>query len=259
MLFTILLATLLEAAWPRPSTPAETGRGVAVVFSPDISVPGNCDFYAALGFACFQDTDWTRVLEGIRQHGGIRLVILETHGTNGHGLKLQRSKDPLAERSYISVAALEERLSGSGVEAVVLAACNSGRLLRPAIYRRLDPDPGDALFLPATCGIVDASSSFDPEESAVEVLTPSESRVEMTVVGSIDELPPAVRRALGAARLPREFAISDLMMQLIARRHLVELHAGTPTETLSRDRTTPADSETLLRALLAHLGGQTSR
>ena len=74
-----------------------TGRGVGVVFSPDLSVPGNCRFYESLGFACFQNADWNRVLTDIRiynlfhEDDGIRTLILETHGTNGNGLKLQTS------------------------------------------------------------------------------------------------------------------------------------------------------------------------
>src|SRR5512134_2520137 len=102
-----MFASLVLAATLPAVSPGESGRGVAIVFSPDLSVPGNCDFYSALGFACFEDTDWTRVLAAIRDHGEMRVVVLETHGTNGHGLKLQRSKDPQAERSYVSVAALQ--------------------------------------------------------------------------------------------------------------------------------------------------------
>src|SRR5690348_832250 len=92
---------LLARAWPyeRYAPLTGLGTGVAVVFSPDLSVPGNCGFYRALGFACFDDADWTRVLAGIHEQNtqsperAIRTVILETHGTNGNGLKLQRSHD----------------------------------------------------------------------------------------------------------------------------------------------------------------------
>src|SRR5207249_1591720 len=46
---------LLSRAWPDPppAKVSEIGRGIGVVFSPDLSVPGNCRFYQALGFACF--------------------------------------------------------------------------------------------------------------------------------------------------------------------------------------------------------------
>src|ERR1700737_1018061 len=79
---------------------SEIGRGVGVVFSPDLSVSGNCRFYQALGFACFQDADWTRVIDQIHQHNiahpdrHIYTLVLETHGTNGNGLKLQKSYSP---------------------------------------------------------------------------------------------------------------------------------------------------------------------
>ena len=39
----------------------------------------------------------------------IGTLILETHGTNGNGLKVQESYEPTAARSYISVGALQER------------------------------------------------------------------------------------------------------------------------------------------------------
>ena len=46
---------LLNQAWPDIKTQrvGEIGRGVGVVFSPDLSVAGNCRFYQSLGFACF--------------------------------------------------------------------------------------------------------------------------------------------------------------------------------------------------------------
>ncbi|MGZ8832749.1 MAG: hypothetical protein ACXW19_06095 [Thermoanaerobaculia bacterium] len=49
--------TLLARACPTApyARLSEVGTGVAVVFSPDLSVKGNCHFYAALGFACFDD------------------------------------------------------------------------------------------------------------------------------------------------------------------------------------------------------------
>src|SRR6266487_6703883 len=90
---------LLGTAWPDPTAPrlSEIGRGVGVVFSPDLSVSGNCRFYQTLGFACFQDADWSRILDQIHQHNvahpdrRIYKLVLETHGTNGNGLKLQKS------------------------------------------------------------------------------------------------------------------------------------------------------------------------
>ncbi|MCU1347201.1 MAG: hypothetical protein JWO56_231, partial [Acidobacteria bacterium] len=168
---------LLARAWPHDpfASVGEIGRGVAIVFSPDLSVDGNCRFYEALGFACFEDTDWQRVLGGIQAYNlthrerPVRTVVLETHGTNGNGLKLQRSYAPAAERSYISVGALQERLEPDGIAYVIISACNSGRLMRPSFYNQLDRAIGDRLVLPATCGIVDASPPFVPRRSSVTV------------------------------------------------------------------------------------------
>src|SRR5262249_61306462 len=114
---------LLTHAWPgaQAKKVSEIGRGIGVVFSPDLSVKDNCNFYEALGFACFQDADWTNILTGIHTFNllnpdrRIGTLILETHGTNGNGLKVQESYDAEAARSYISVGALQERLGQDGV------------------------------------------------------------------------------------------------------------------------------------------------
>src|SRR5207247_7904581 len=143
------------------------------------------------------------------------------HGTNGNGLKVQESYEPPAGRSYISVGALQERLEGDGIAYVVISACNSGRLLRPAIYNRLDPFCGDKLFLPANNGIVNASDDFDPRLSSVTIIRPQSSHIETTLVGTVAELRPATRRALVAeaktrgVALPKEFAVSDMLLQML--------------------------------------------
>ena len=259
--------TLLARAWPYAPHARLTnlGSGIAVVFSPGLSVPGNCRFYRALGFACFDDADWSRVLKGIHHENvrhpdrSIRTLVLETHGTNGNGLKLQRSYDAGAERSYISVGALQEQLDGDGVRYIIISACNSGRLLRPSIYNALDPNNGDKLFLPPTCGIINASESFSAGMSRVTVITPASSHIEMTVVGSIRELAPGARRliersarAAGVAP-PAEFAISDLMMQMITRDHDLKLRIGGGVDALSRTKTDEDVSERLFAALLRRL------
>src|SRR3569832_3029813 len=61
---------LLAKAWPYDTKAklADVGRGVGIVFSPDLSVPGNCRFYQSLGFACFEDADWDAVLNGVRTY-----------------------------------------------------------------------------------------------------------------------------------------------------------------------------------------------
>ena len=81
----------------------EIGRGIGVVFSPDLSVPDNCRFYQSLGFACFQGADWEVILDDVHRYNvlyperRIFTLVLETHGTNGNGLKLQTSYDPAAD------------------------------------------------------------------------------------------------------------------------------------------------------------------
>jgi hypothetical protein len=258
---------LLSRAWPYEpyARLTELGTGVAIVFSPDLSVPGNCRFYRALGFACFDDADWSHVLDGIHAQNlssperAIRTVILETHGTNGNGLKLQRSYDPAADRSYISVGALQERLEPDGVRFILISACNSGRLLRPSIYNALDRNNGDKLFLPATRGIIDATSGFDAQRSRVTILTPASSHIEMSLVGSVHELAPVTRqliaRSAAAAGIaaPTEFAVSDLMMQMVTHDPHLELRVGGGVDALSRTKTSDDYSEVLFHRFVRQL------
>src|SRR6185503_14065540 len=105
-----------------------------------------------------------------------------------NGLKLQTTYAPDAERSYISVGALQQRLEPEGIYNVVISACNSGRLLRPYIYNQLDPYNGDKLFLPPTCGIIDAPHEFDGARSPVLIIRPESSHIETTLVGKVSEL-----------------------------------------------------------------------
>jgi hypothetical protein len=244
----------------------EIGQGVGIVFSPDLSVPGNCRFYQTLGFACFDSADWSQVLDGIREFNAanprrpIRTLVLETHGTNGNGLKIQASKYPEADRSYISVGALQEITEPYGVRYVIISACNSGRLLRPEIYRRLDPTNGDKLFLPATKGIIGATDEFNPRRSRITVITPGSSQIETTLVGSIRELAPATRETLTKTAktksviLPKQFAISEMLIQMLLRDPNLELRTGGPwVEELSRVQTSPEGSERLFDAFVAHL------
>jgi len=239
---------LLDRAWPDVASRqvSEIGRGVGVVFSPDLSVADNCRFYESLGFACFQDADWEKVLDAVHRHNvlyperRIFTLILETHGTNGNGLKLQTSYDPNASRSYISAGALQQRLEPEGIYYVIISACNSGRLLRPAIYNQLDPNNGDKLFLPATNGIVNASPDFVASRSAVMLITPESSHIETTLVGKIAELSPSARRAitLSAKSLgivpPTEFAVSDMMTAMLTRDSHLQLASGSYVDELSR-------------------------
>jgi len=239
---------LLDRAWPDVASRqvSEIGRGVGVVFSPDLSVADNCRFYESLGFACFQDADWEKVLDAVHRHNvlyperRIFTLILETHGTNGNGLKLQTSYDPNASRSYISAGALQQRLEPEGIYYVIISACNSGRLLRPAIYNQLDPNNGDKLFLPATNGIVNASPDFVASRSAVMLITPESSHIETTLVGKIAELSPSARRAITVSAKslgivpPTEFAVSDMMTAMLTRDSHLQLSSGSYVDELSR-------------------------
>lgn len=260
--------SLLAKTWPaaQHADLADLGAGLGIVFSPDLSVANNCNFYQALGFACFDSADWLDVLGRIHEHNTsnpgrrIRTLILETHGTNGHGLKLQTGKDPKDDRSYISVGALQEMLEPVGVRFIVISACNSGRLLRPEIYRRLNRDPGDKLFLPATRGIIDATEDFDARRTNVQVITPETSHIETTLVGAIRELAPSTRDVLTElaksreVKLPKQFAISEMLIQMLLRDPGLRLRAGeTHVEELSKEQTTPEDSEKLFNAFLARL------
>jgi hypothetical protein len=258
---------LLAKAWPTAPYAAlpDIGKGIGIVFSPDLSVPGNCRFYTALGFACFDSADWLEILSGIHAHNisnpdrRVRTLILETHGTNGHGLKVQTSKKESDDRSYISVGALQEWLEPVGVRHIIISACNSGRLLRPEIYLKLNRDPGDKLFLPATRGIIDASDVFDPKRNTITVITPGASHIETTLVGALRELAPSTRAALEEAAkqhqvtLPRQFAVSEMLIKMLLRDPSLELRTGAWVEELSKVQTSAAASERIFSAFVAHL------
>jgi hypothetical protein len=276
-LFLVLLAlpaaaadstgVLLARAWPTAPYAGleDIGTGVGIVFTPDLSVKDNCRFFEALGFACFESADWIEILSGIHSynldHPGrrIRTLILETHGTNGHGLKVQAGKKDDDARSYISVAALQEWVEPVGVRYIVISACNSGRLLRPEIYRKLNREPGDKLFLPATRGIIDATDQFDEKRSTTTVITPGTSHIETTLVGSVRELAPATREAVEAAAkkrgitLPKQFAVSEMLIQMLLRDRQLQLRTGAHVEELSKEQTSPEASEKLFKSFVAHL------
>jgi hypothetical protein len=258
---------LLTRAWPYQTTPrvTELGRGIGIVFSPDLSVPGNCRFYASLGFACFDEPDWDKVLQSIalfnEKHTDrpIQTLLLETHGTNGNGLKLQRSYEPKAARSYISVGGLQQRVETMGVQYVVISACNSGRLLRPSIYLTLDPKNGDKLFLPATRGIINATPQFDPASSDVVVLTPVASHIETSLVGKVRELGPSARTLIAKSaaeqhlQSPKQFAVSDMLIQILLHDPRLQVTTGAHVDELSRDIDPQSMSEGLFSSFVAYL------
>lgn len=258
---------LLAKAWPYEPREkiGDIGRGVGIVFSPDLSVPGNCRFYQSMGFACFEDADWGAVLSGIRTWNilyperAIRTLVLETHGTNGNGLKLQTSYDPTADRSYISVGALQEHVETDGVKYIIISACNSRRLLRPAIYKTLDPYNGDKLFLPATLGIINASNDWDPNRSHIVVATPSTSHIEQTLAGAVKELSSTTRRAITVSarargiQPPAQFAVSEMFMQMVLRDPTLELATGASIDVLSRDLTPESRGEKLFHSFVKYI------
>ncbi len=258
---------LLDHAWPNVASRRvnEIGRGIGVVFSPDLSVAGNCRFYQSLGFACFQSADWEKVLDDVHRYNvlyperRIFTLILETHGTNGNGLKLQTGYDPGAGRSYIAAGALQQRLEPEGIYYVIVSACNSGRLLRPAIYNQLDPNNGDKLFLPPTKGIVNATPDFVASRSAVTIITPQSSHIETTLVGSLPELSPAARRAITESSRtfgsvpPKEFAVSDMMVAMLTRDPHLQLAAGTYVDELNRDAAPVDRSEQLFSKFVRYV------
>ncbi|MHB9001728.1 MAG: hypothetical protein ACYC9N_19685, partial [Thermoanaerobaculia bacterium] len=238
----VLVAVLAIAlAGTAEARVAGTGRGIGVVFSPDLSTPHNRALYEALGFAYFESSDWVAVVREIAAWNEdparvpIETLIVESHGTNGHGLRLQISKRPEAARSYASVGALQEALAEAGVGEMILSACNSGRLLRPEIYRRLNRRPGDPLFLPPTKGVLDASPRFDPRRSRVDILRRKESFLETLAVVRVTELPECVRSLPQMQTLDdaTEFAISTMLVQLLADDPALELVPAIATDALS--------------------------
>lgn len=260
--------SLLARAWPAAPFASldNIGTGIGIVFSPDLTVPGNCRFYTALGFACFESADWLQIVGDIHSwnmnhpSNRIRTLILETHGTNGNGLRVQKGKKPNDDRSYISVGALQEWVEPVGVRNIMISACNSGRLLRPEIYLKLNRDPGDPLFLPPTLGVIDATDSFDPSRTRVTVITPVSSHIENTLVGGVRELAPATRKALAAAAkehditLPKQFAVSEILIMMILRDPKLQLQSGADyTEVLSKEQTSVATSERLFKAFVDHM------
>jgi hypothetical protein len=251
----------LETLWPAAEQSLSClGHNKAIVFTPDLSPPETCDLYRRLGFACYRDASWGVVLESLTRENEARpagdrvtTVILETHGTNGNGLKLQDGHAATDRRSYVSAGALQERLEAAGVRFCVISACNSGRLLRGEIYKALDPDNGDRLFLPATLGLLNAGDAFDPSSSPVAILMRGDSHLEALTEGEVGELAPATRAALGLRDPKSRFVISDLMTQMLTRDPRLELTVARVTRTLSRDDISDEEGERLFARLLEYL------
>jgi hypothetical protein len=199
------------------------GERKALVFSPDFAATGNRQFYEGLGFQYWDVADWRKVLNEIAEFNhahpedSIREIFMEAHGSNGNGLKLQKSQLRSAPRSYISLGALQERLQNAGVERAILTACNTGRLFRPEIYKKLNMRVKDPTVLPATLGVVNASADFDPSSCAVELVRRTDSRIEQTSEGRFQELPASVRRALSIPSSPEPFTVSNMFIQMVIK------------------------------------------
>jgi hypothetical protein len=251
------IASAALAAPPAHSALSAIGHGAAIVFSPDLSIESTCAFYERLGFACYATASWEDVVEDIRRRNAsappadaITVVVLEAHGTKGNGLKLQASSARNARRSYAAVGALSERLGIAGVRYCVLAACNSRRLLRPAIYHTLDPE---RLFLPATLGIMNAGSREGPN-SDVRFLTRGHSHIESLSVGSTAELSSSTVRALGlASGVPMTFVVSDMLVQLVTRDPSLDLREATPVNRLELLTPEDAYAEDLFQRFVEYL------
>lgn len=248
---------IASATLAAPSPLKAVGRGVAIVFSPDLSLENNCAFYERLGFVCYASPSWEEVVEDIRRRNAsaspddaISVVILEAHGTQGNGLKLQTSSAQKARRSYAAVGALRERLGAAGVRYCVLAACNSRRLLRPAIHDTLDRE---RLFLPATLGIMNAAGN-DTGDSGPRFLARADSYIEGVSVARTDELSPSTLRALGLADdKPMTFVVSDMLAQLVTGDPSLDLREATPVNRLQLVRPQDANADAFFARFVEHL------
>ncbi len=206
----------------------EIGSGKGIVFSPDLSEPGNRQFYRALGFAYFEDPDWHVVLEQIKAHNvthprnRIETLVVFSHGTNGDALKLQNGSQESAPRSYIAPAALQENLEGTGIRFCLLAACNAGRLFRPGNYLNVRADAGNRLFETPTLGIINATADFNPAKSSIRLARRAESHLEVISECNLSELSPETIAELaqdGESGLTAEsqIAVPEMLIQLLLK------------------------------------------
>jgi len=235
------------------------GERRAIFFSPDFAASGNRQFYEGLGFVYLESADWRWVLKEImrvnrsRTEGSIREIFFETHGSNGNGLKLQRSQLRSAPRSYISLGALQEHLGAAGVERAILGACNTGRLYRPEIYRKLNMSVKDPTVLPATLGVINASPGFDPSTNSVELVRRTDSRLEQTSEGQYQELPASVRRALGLPASTKPFTVSNMFIQTIVKDDRLQVTSTGYVRKISKATESEPDNEAIFQSFLKFL------
>ena len=237
----------------------ELGERRAIIFSPDFAAPGNERFYEALGFMYLETADWRKALNEIKEYNhewpddAIREIFLETHGSNGNGLKLQESDLKSAPRSYISLGALQEHLAEAGVERAILSACNTGRLYRPEIYKKLNLSVKDPTVKPATLGVINASRGFDPSSSPVKLIRRTDSRIEQTIEGHYYELPKSVRSALGLPSSSKPFTVSNMFIQMIVKDDRLQLTSAGYVRQLSSQTESQLDNESLFQSFLKFL------
>lgn len=235
----------------------EIGSHKGIVFSPDLSEPGNREFYRALGFAYFEDPDWHVVLEQIKTYNAthsrnrIETLLVLSHGTNGDALKLQNGSQPDAPRSYIAPAALQERLEGTGIRYCLLAACNAGRLFRPENYRTVRAEAGNRLFEPATLGIINASGDFNPAKSPITIARRAESHLEVINECTLLELSAAAIAELSqdsnSELTPSSrIAVPEMLIQLLLRDDELRLVLWGSEIEKSRAETTDKVRESLI-------------
>ncbi len=239
----------------------EIGSQKGIVFSPDLSAPGNRAFYRALGFAYFEDPDWHVVLEQIKKHNAthrqnrIETLLVLSHGTNGDALKLQNGSQPNAPRSYIAPAALQENLEGSGIHFCLLAACNAGRLFRSGNYTTVSADAGNRLFEPPTLGIINASPDFDRARSSITIARRAESHLEVIDECSLSELSPDTIAELsdssaGELTATSEIAVPEMLIQLLLKDEELRLILSSPEVEKSSVETTDKIREGLVTRFL---------
>ena len=239
----------------------EIGNRKGIVFSPDLSEPGNREFYRVLGFAYFEDPDWHVVLEQIKTYNAthprnrIETLLVLSHGTNGDALKLQTGSQPDAPRSYIAPAALQEGLEGTGIRFCLLAACNAGRLFRPENYLNVRADAGNRLFEPPTLGIINASVDFNPAKSSITIARRAESHLEVINECNLSELSPGTIAELtqdgdSGLTASSRIAVPEMLIQLLLKDDELRLVLWGSEIEKSRAETTDKVRERLINRFL---------
>src|SRR5262245_3223174 len=235
------------------------GERRAIVFSPDFAATGNRELYEGLGFKYWETANWRVVLKEIKQYNSahpdeaLREIFFETHGSNGHGLKLQESDLRSAPRSYISLGALQEHLGEAGVERAILTACNTGRLYRPEIYKKLNLSVKDPTVLPATLGVINASPKFKPSSSKVKLVRRTDSRIEQTSEGYYYELPASVRRALELSPSSNTFTVSNMFIQMMVKDDQLETTSSGYVRKISDSTESEGVNESIFQSFLKFL------